>query len=114
MKRLKARGQKVFAPIQALQPTPTATTSGTGVEATAAPTIAGDESIDGFIQQYSRALDNGDQKFLFDRLHSVVLKRRDEATCRAYITNHILLIQNYRRAGEVSDPTTRIFDTPEG
>lgn len=68
-------------------------------------------AIEQFVADFADAMTNQDVDFLLDRLHPIVLERFDSPSCRAFIEEEILLLQDYRLNGTIEGPTRQSMGT---
>ena len=73
-----------------------------------------DESVEGFIQTFSQALDDGDGEFVFARLHPVVIEGWGEDLCSTWVDREIMALSAYTFLALVDGPLARVVDTPNG
>lgn len=91
-----------------IAPTTTSTTTSTTT------TLVPDETVEDFVVRFASAIEDGDVDFLFDRLHPAVVGGFGMDLCRSWITNEILVLENYRLTGPVVGPQEQSFTTPVG
>lgn len=85
-------------------PTTTTTTAPT----TTTTTIDAGPLIESFVNTFTGAIQRQDTELLVDTLHPAVINLFGEDTCRAFISEEILQLQQYRLIGEVEGPTTQV------
>jgi hypothetical protein len=59
-------------------------------------TAAAVESPEGFLPVFSAAIRTGDERFLFDRLHPVVVEFYGEEACRVYLRDFVVPDSEFR------------------
>lgn len=84
------------------------TTTSTTVPTTTTTTIDARPAIESFIDLFTDAIAREDTDFLLARLHPAVLDLFGEEACRAFISEEILLLEQYRLIGEVMGPTPQV------
>lgn len=100
-------------PTSTSQPSTTTTTSeptttSTTVATTTTTTIDARGAIQTFVPAFAEAIARQDVEFLLGTLHPSVFVLFDEDTCRGFITDEILLLEQYRLIGEVDGPTSQL------
>lgn len=83
----------------------TTTTSTTIPTTTTTTTIDAGPAIESFMEQFTDAIAREDTDFLLARLHPAVLDLFGQEACRAFISEEILQLEQYRLIGEVTGPT---------
>lgn len=86
---------------------PTTTTS-TTVPTTTTTTIDAGPAIESFIDLFTDAITRENTNFLLARLHPAVLDLFGPEACRAFITEEILQLEQYRLIGEVMGPIPQV------
>lgn len=96
------------APTETTRPSPSETTDSPaprgGLQAAAVT----------FVDDFGVAIANADVDWLFDRIHSVVLIDSDPETCRSFIEEQILALEDYRLNGDPGTESQKTIDTSEG
>ncbi len=93
-----ASGTSATAPAVATSPSTVAVSTSTSTTTTTAP--APDPALAvRFVEEFAGAIARGDDGFLFDRLHPVVLELYTVEACRAAIDEQILAMEDYRVRG---------------
>ncbi len=82
-----------------------ARTTTTGVPATTTTTLDTAVAIETFVEEFSDAIERQDVDSLITALHPAVLEAFNEALCRAFIEDEILLLGDYRLTGPIQGPT---------
>ncbi len=80
----------------------------TTMPSTTTTTIDASGSIQGFVPAFADAIAREDVDFLIATLHPSVLALFDEESCRTFITEEILELEQYRLIGEIAGPTTQL------
>lgn len=62
-----------------------------------------------FVTDFADAIDRGDIDFLYERLHPAVKATYEESTCRGFIADQILALEDYRIDGPVTGPFSSEF-----
>lgn len=99
-----------------LAPSTTAAETTTTVAATTTTTTIplGRDDIVAFVDEFSAALEAGDESFVTSRLHPEVVDGFGADLCATWIANEIMTLSNYRLIDEPSGPTDQVFATPNG
>ncbi len=105
-------------PAAGSQPSTTTTTTGptttsTTVATTTTTTIDVAGAIETFVPTFADAIAREDIEFLIGTLHPSVFALFDEETCRSFISDEILLLEQYRLIGEVDGPTPQLVSEME-
>ena len=77
-------------------------------------TTASPDPAAAFVISFRVAIDAEDVAFLMERLHPVVIDAYGSEACRAFVTQEILELRNYRQTGDSIGPIIRAFTTTEG
>jgi hypothetical protein len=89
---------------------PTTTTT---VPPTTTTTFDTSGAIEDFVVEFADAIGRQDLDFLMATIHPSVLALFDAESCRSFVEEEILLLENYRLTGEVEGPESQtIADTP--
>lgn len=94
--------------------TSTTTTTTISISSTTTTTTTPVETVSGFVDLYTSALESDDVDFLLSRLHPVVIDAYGPELCRAWIEREIVELESYELIGEVTGPTTTRVSIPEG
>lgn len=92
------------------------TTTTPAPAATQPPSTAppvGPAEVAAFIVEFAAATEAGEAEFLFDRIHPVAIAASDAEVCREFVGREIVLIEDYRAAGPVTE-TARSFTVGDG
>lgn len=84
------------------------TTTSTTVAITTPTTIDASGAIQSFVPMFADAIAREDVEFLLGTLHPSVFTLFDEETCRTFISDEILLLDQYRLIGDVDGPTAQL------
>jgi hypothetical protein len=84
------------------------TTTSTTVSTTTTTTIDAGPVIESFVDIFTDAIERQDTELLVDTLHPAVIGLFGEEACRAFISEEILQLQQYRLIGEVEGPTPQM------
>jgi hypothetical protein len=84
------------------------TTTSTTVPSTTTTTIDAGPAIESFVDTFTDAIERQDIELLVDTLHSAVISLFGEDTCRAFIFEEILQLQQYRLIGQVEGPMPQV------
>ena len=76
-------------------------------------TIDANAAIQTFVPTFAEAIAIQDVEYLLDTLHPSVFALFDEETCRSFITDEILQLEQYRLIGEADGPTTQLVAETE-
>lgn len=87
--------------------TTTATTS-TTTPSTTTTTVDAAPAIESFVDRFTDAITRVDTELLLQTLHPAVIALFDEGTCRQFISEEILQLEQYRLIGEVEGPTRQV------
>lgn len=85
------------------------TTLSTTVPTTTTTTIRAGPAIEAFVDAFTDAIAREDTEFLLETLHPAVISLFDTESCRAFITEEILQLEQYRLIGEVDGPTRQVI-----
>ena len=96
------------APTETTRPSPTETSD------SPAPRGGLQAAAITFVDDFGVAIANADVDWLFDRIHSVVLIDSDPETCRSFIEDQILALEDYRLNGDPGTEAQKTIDTSEG
>ncbi len=100
-------------------PTTTTTTEApTTTTTTEAPTtttsLDPESSIESFLEEFAAAIARKDVDWLFERLNGSMILGYGEDTCRSFIENEILLLEQYELNGAITGPATKTLATGVG
>ena len=84
------------------------TTTSTTVPTTTTTTIDAGPAIEAFVDAFTDAIAREDTDFLLETLHPAVISLFDTESCRAFISEEILQLEQYRLIGEVDGPTRQV------
>lgn len=95
------------------EPPPTTTTTepattSTTVVTTTTTNIDAGSAIQAFVTTFADAIARQDVAYLLATLHPAVLALFEEETCRAFISEEILQLEQYRLIGEADGPTPQV------
>lgn len=93
------------------------TTTAAETTTTAPPTTTttlGRDDISAFVDEFSAALDTGDQGFVEAHLHPQVIDGYGADLCTTWITNEIMTLSDYRLIEGPEGPFDQSFATPGG
>ena len=85
------------------------TTTSTTVPPTTTTTIDAGPAIESFVDTFIDAIARQDTEFLLETLHPAVISLFDAGSCRAFISEEILQLEQYRLIGEVEGPTSQMI-----
>lgn len=95
---------------------PTTTTlppTTTTVPPTTTTTFDTSGAVEDFVVEFADAIGRQDIEFLMDSIHPSVLALFDAESCRTFVEEEILLLEDYRLTGEVEGPESQtIADMP--
>lgn len=88
-------------------------TTTTSAPTTTTTTFDTSGAIEDFVADFTNAIARQDVEFLISTIHPSVLTLFDEESCRTFIEEEILLLQDYRLTGDVEGPESQtIAGTP--
>ncbi len=72
------------------------------------------EQLDEFVARFVAAIADGDVDFLVSRLHPMIIATFDEPTCRATVTDQILLFENFTVGEPLTGPNAETYTLADG
>lgn len=88
-------------------------TTSTTVATTTTTTIDAGGAIEGFVPMFADAIARQDIEYLLATLHPSVLSLFEEETCRGFISDEILQLEQYRLIGEADGPIAQLVAETE-
>ena len=104
--------------VASTRPSPSTTTTALPTTTTTKPratttSIDANSAIDTFVPTFADAIAGQDVEFLLATLHPSVFVLFDVETCRSFINDEILQLEQYRLIGEAEGPTTQLVAETE-